>query len=114
VIGTAAANIVMVALQYRRMRTGFNSRLEGGQTLMITLRILIASAITAAVARGVWGLLNGALGTSVPGQLVSVGVAVLVAAALYAWLTLVMRIPEARQIEQLVAGRLRLARLSAR
>ena len=114
VIGTAAANIVMAGLQLHRMRAGFNGRLEGGQTLMITVRILVASVLTAAVARGIWAGLDSALGTSLIGQLVSVGAAVIAAAALYAWLTLVMRIPEARQIEQLVAGRLRLARLSAR
>jgi putative peptidoglycan lipid II flippase len=110
VIGTAAANIVMTALQLRRMRTGFNGRLEGAQTLMVTVRILVASAITAGVARGVWALLHGLLGVSVAGEIVSVGLAVLLAAAVYAWLTLVMRIPEARQIENLVAGRLHLAR----
>jgi putative peptidoglycan lipid II flippase len=110
VIGTAAANIVMTALQLRRMRAGFNGRLEGAQTLMVTMRILVASAITAALARGVWSLINGLVGVSLPGQIVSVGVAVILAAAVYAWLTLSMRIPEARQIENLVAGRLRLAR----
>jgi putative peptidoglycan lipid II flippase len=110
VIGTAAANIVMTALQLRRMRTGFNGRLEGTQTLMITVRILIASAITAAVARGIWALLHALLGVSVAAQIVSVGLAVILAAALYGWLTLSMRIPEARQIEHLVAGRLRLVR----
>ena len=30
VIGTAAANVVMTALQCRRLRIGFNGRLEGG------------------------------------------------------------------------------------
>ena len=35
------------------------------------------------------------------------GFAVIVASVLYAWLVLAMRIPEARQIEQLIVGRLR-------
>jgi putative peptidoglycan lipid II flippase len=113
VIGTAAANIVMTALQLRRLRTGFNGRLEGGQTLMITMRILVASAITAAVARGIWTALNSLAGGSVAGQLVSVGAAVLLAAGLYGWLVLAMRIPEARQIERLVVSRVRLARSAA-
>src|SRR5207249_8212555 len=34
VIGTAAANAVMTALQYRRLRVGFNGRLEGAHTMM--------------------------------------------------------------------------------
>jgi hypothetical protein len=38
---------------------------------------------------------------------VSVGLALVVACALYGWLVLAMRIPEARQIRQLVVSRLR-------
>ena len=45
VIGTAVANVVMTALQWRRLRIGFNGRLEGAQTVMITARILVASAL---------------------------------------------------------------------
>jgi putative peptidoglycan lipid II flippase len=107
VIGTAAANIVMTALQLYRLRIGLNGRLEGGQTVMITVRILVATMIMAAVARGLWVVLHDGLGESLPGQIVSVGVACAVAGVLYAWLTLKMRIPEARQIQQLVLGRLR-------
>ena len=74
---------------------------------MITARILVATVIMAAVARGLWVLLNGGLGDSLPAQIASVGASCAVACVLYAWLTLKMRIPEARQIEQLVLGRLR-------
>src|ERR1019366_1413338 len=49
-IGTAVANAVMTALQLHRLRIGFNGRLEGGQTTMITARIAIASALLAGVA----------------------------------------------------------------
>ncbi len=45
IIGTVAANVVMTALQVRRLRIGFNGRLEGAQTTMITARILLASAL---------------------------------------------------------------------
>ena len=107
VIGTAAANIVMTALQLHRLRIGLNGRLEIGQTVMITARILVATVIMAAVARGLWVLLNGGLGDSLPAQIASVGVSCAVAGVLYAWLALKMRIPEARQIEQLVLSRLR-------
>jgi putative peptidoglycan lipid II flippase len=107
VIGTAAANAVMTALQLRRLRAGFNGRIEGGQTLMITVRILVASAILAAVSWAVWKGLDVAVGTSLVGQLLSVGIALTVGSALYAKLVLAMRIPEARQIQGLVMGRLR-------
>jgi hypothetical protein len=52
-------------------------------------------------------LLDGLLGRSLVAQVIAVGVAVSLAIALYAKLGLAMRIPEARQIEALVMGRLR-------
>ena len=44
---------------------------------------------------------------SLPAQIISVGLALTLASAAYARLTLAMQIPEARQIEELVLGRLR-------
>jgi putative peptidoglycan lipid II flippase len=107
VIGTAAANAVMTALQWRRLRIGFNGRLEGPQTVMITVRILVASAIMAVIARIIWEVLRSLIGESLVAELISVGVAVGVSLALYAKIALAMRIPEARQIQDLVVGRLR-------
>jgi putative peptidoglycan lipid II flippase len=107
VIGTAAANVVMTGLQLYRLRIGLNGRLEGAQTVMITARILVATVIMAAVARGLWYLLDSGLGRSLPAQIASVSLACAVSGVVYAWLTLKMRIPEARQIEQLVVSRLR-------
>jgi putative peptidoglycan lipid II flippase len=106
VIGTAVANAVMTWLQFTRLRRGLEGRLDGHQTLMITVRILVAAAISAVIARGIWLGLDRLLGRGLPQEIVSVGIALLVAAAIYAKLVLVMRIPEARQIEQLVRGRL--------
>ena len=54
----------MTALQLHRLRTGFNGRLEGAQTLMITVRILVASAIMAAVAWGLWTAIDRVVGRS--------------------------------------------------
>ena len=45
VIGTVVANIVMTWLQLRRLRIGFNGRLELGQTTMVTARIIVATAL---------------------------------------------------------------------
>ncbi|MGI8902076.1 MAG: murein biosynthesis integral membrane protein MurJ [Solirubrobacteraceae bacterium] len=106
VIGTAVANAVMTVLQLRRMREGFGGRLQGAQTLMITVRILVASALMAAVAFGVWSLLDGLLGRSLPAQVVALGLALAAGGALYVRSVLLMAIPEARQIEALVRGRL--------
>ncbi|MGO9974452.1 MAG: murein biosynthesis integral membrane protein MurJ [Solirubrobacteraceae bacterium] len=107
VIGTAAANMVMTALELHRLRAGFNGRLEGRQTLMVTMRIAVASALAAGIARAVWLALDSLLGVSLPAQIVSVGLAVAIAGAFYAKAVLTMRVPEARQIESLVRGRLR-------
>src|SRR6185437_1937386 len=82
VIGTASANVVMTVLQLHRLRIGLNGYLEGGQTLMITARIVVATVIIAAVARGLWYLLDTGLGhTSLPAQIAAVGVACAVACA---------------------------------
>lgn len=107
VIGTAAANAVMTALQYRRLRIGFNGRLDDAQNLMITIRILVASILMAAVAWVIWKGLESLLGVSLIAQIISVGLAIAVAFALYAKLVLTMHIPEARQIEALILSRLR-------
>jgi putative peptidoglycan lipid II flippase len=107
VIGTAAANAVMTALQIQRLRTGFNGRLEGAETVMITVRIVVASALLAGISWLVWKGLDSLLGRSLPAELVSVGLAIAIGGAFYAKAVLTMRIPEARQIETLVMGRLR-------
>jgi putative peptidoglycan lipid II flippase len=107
VIGTAAANVVMTALQLYRLRLGLNGRLELGQTAMITARIVVATAVMAALAWAVWLGLDRLLGRSLPAQIVAVGVALLAACALYAKMVLAMRIPEARQIESLIVSRWR-------
>jgi putative peptidoglycan lipid II flippase len=107
VIGTVSANVVMTGLQLRRLRVGFNGRLEGAQTTMVTVRIVVATAIMTGLGYLVWKGLDSLLGLSLAAQIASVGLALSAAAAAYAWLVLAMRVPEARQIESLVAGRLR-------
>lgn len=106
VIGTASANAVMTVLQLHRLRIGFNGRLEGAQTLMITARILVATVIMAAVARAVWTAFDAVLGHAFGVELLAVGAAVAAAGAVYAKLILAMRVPEARQIETLVRQRI--------
>jgi putative peptidoglycan lipid II flippase len=107
VIGTAAANLVMTGLLLHRLRIGFNGRLEGAQTVMITARIVVATVLMAAVAWALWTGIDHVVGHSLAGEILAVGVAVTAACALYARTVLAMRIPEARQIEQLIVGRLR-------
>ncbi len=106
VIGTLAANVVMTALQVYRLRIGFNGRLEGAQTTMITVRILLASVVLAAVSWVVWDVLNALLGQSLPAQVISVGAAAAAGALVYARAVLVMHIPEAHQVRRLIRAQL--------
>jgi putative peptidoglycan lipid II flippase len=102
IIGTVAANAVMTALQLQRLRVGFNGRLEGAHTTMITVRILVASALLAGVSWTVWYGLDRALGRSLGAEIASVGAAGIAGVAVYAWAVLAMHVPEAHQVSRLV------------
>ena len=106
IIGTLTANVIMTVLQFYRLRAGLNGRLEGAQTTMITVRILIASVLLAGVSWVVWKLLDELLGTSLPAEIVSVGGAAAAGLAVYVRAVLVMRIPEAHQVSALIRARL--------
>ena len=67
----------MVLLR-RRLR-----RLNGGEIASTTMRVVVASAVVAAVAWTVWRPLDGALGRSFPAQIVSLGLALGAAIAVY-------------------------------
>jgi putative peptidoglycan lipid II flippase len=102
IIGTVAANAVMTALQIHRLRIGFDGRLEGAQTTMITARIALASALLALVSWLVWYALDRLLGRSLPAQVVSVGGAVLAGVLVYSRAVLTMRVPEAHQVSRMI------------
>jgi putative peptidoglycan lipid II flippase len=106
VIGTVAANVVMTALQLVRLREGFDGRLEGAQTTMMTARIVLASALLAAAAWVVWYLIDDLLGRSLPAQIASVGLAALAGLWLYSRAVLAMHVPEAQQVSALIRGQL--------
>jgi putative peptidoglycan lipid II flippase len=106
IIGTVSANVVMTALQVHRLRIGFNGRLEGAQTTMITARILLASALLGGVAWVVWYALNSLLGGSLPAQIVSVGGAGVAGTLVYMRAVLAMRVPEAHQVSRLIRTQL--------
>jgi putative peptidoglycan lipid II flippase len=106
IIGTISANVVMFALQFNRLRQGLNGRLEGAQTTMITVRIVLASALLAGVSWVVWKLLDSLLGVSLPAQIVSVGGAGAAGVLVYSRAVLVMRIPEAHQVSRMIRAHL--------
>jgi putative peptidoglycan lipid II flippase len=106
IIGTVVANAVMTGLQLQRLRVGFNGRLDGAQTTMITARILVASALLAGVSWVVWRLLSDLLGGTLPAQIVSIGAAGAVGVLVYARAVLAMRVPEAHQVARLIRASL--------
>jgi putative peptidoglycan lipid II flippase len=106
IIGTVAANVVMTALLLYRLRLGFNGRMEGAQTTMITARITLASAVLAGVSWLVWKLLDSALGSSLGAEIVSVGAAATVGLVVYVQAVLRMGVPEAHQVGRLLRARL--------
>jgi putative peptidoglycan lipid II flippase len=105
IIGTVAANAVMTALQLHRLRIGFNGRLEGAQTTMITARIAVASVLLAAVSWALWYALDRLLGRSLGAQLVSMGAAGAAGLYIYARAVLAMGVPEAHQVGNLIRAR---------
>jgi putative peptidoglycan lipid II flippase len=113
VIGTVAANAVMSALQIHRLRIGFNGRLEGAQTTMITARIVLASAALALVSYLVWLVIDRLIGRSLPAEILSVGAAAAAGLWVYVRAVLAMHVPEAHQVYGMIAGRLTGARAPA-
>jgi putative peptidoglycan lipid II flippase len=105
IIGTVAANALMTALLVHRLRLGFNGRLEGAQTTMITARIALASVLLGAVSWAVWYLLHRLLGGSLAAQIASVGGAALAGVWLYTRAVLAMHVPEAHQVNRLIRAR---------
>jgi hypothetical protein len=101
-----AANVVMTFLLARRVRIGFNGRLDGARTTMITVRVCTASALLAGVSYLVWYSLDSLLGVSLPAQIVSVGAAALAGLWVYSRAVLVMSVPEAHQVHRLIMAQL--------
>jgi putative peptidoglycan lipid II flippase len=106
VLGTVVSTAAMTVGQafFLRRRIG---GLQLITTLKATARILVAAAILGSVAYATWYLLDEALGRSFVAQLISVGTALALGSAAYAAVVLALKVPEARQIVDLFARRLR-------
>jgi putative peptidoglycan lipid II flippase len=106
VLGTAAGSAAMTLLQSLLLRRELGG-LEVARTLGAAGTMLVAAALLALAARGVWEALDGLLGDSLPAQLVSVGAALAAGVAAYASAMLRSGVSEAEQIRGLVTARLR-------
>jgi putative peptidoglycan lipid II flippase len=106
VVGTAASSAAMTAAQVHFLRRELHGRLEARRTAVVVVQLVLASALLAAVAYGCWYALDRALSRGLVGQVLSVGTALAAGALVYALAVHALRIPEARQIERLLARRL--------
>ena len=107
VFGTAVASAAMTFGQAWYLRRELGGQLEGRETLAALTRILAASALLAGVTYGLYRVLDELVGRALPGQIVSVGIALTAGIAAYALAVLALRVPEAQQIRDAVASRVR-------
>ena len=104
VIGTTVSNAVMMVLLGTRLRRELGG-LEVTRTLRAVAVISAASVLLAVVSYAVWWGIEHALGTSLPAQLISVGLALGLGGAAYAFALLRLGLPEARQVLDLLVRR---------
>ncbi|MBS1878256.1 MAG: murein biosynthesis integral membrane protein MurJ [Actinobacteria bacterium] len=96
-IGTTAAVLAQAVI----LRREFHG-LELGRLLSAAIRITIASAVLAGVSYVVWKGLDGVVGRSLVGQIVSLGTGLMAGAAVYLAAAWALRIAELEQIMRLL------------
>jgi putative peptidoglycan lipid II flippase len=106
VVATAIATAAMTLGQVWWLRGELAGRLEGATTLAAVARMSAAALVLGGLAYGVHAALDDVLGRSLPAQLASVGTALTAGLLVYTGAMLVLRVPEALQIQRLVAARL--------
>jgi putative peptidoglycan lipid II flippase len=94
---TALATAASVVAQVVVLR-GQLGGIQFGRLLDGAVRVVVASALLAAVSYGVWHVLDGALGEGTIAQILSLGIGLLAGAAVYLGAVLAMRVPEAKQL----------------
>jgi putative peptidoglycan lipid II flippase len=104
VIGTVTGTVVMCVSQGWMLR-GHLRGIEGARTLAAALRMLGAAGLLGGAAYAVWWALDELLGRELAAQIASVGGGLLAGFAVYAAAVWAMRIPEARQIRDLLPAR---------
>jgi putative peptidoglycan lipid II flippase len=104
VVGTVAGTTVMCLAQALILRRELGG-VEGMRTLGAALRMLAAGALLAGVAYGTWYGLDEALGRALIAQALSVLAAIAAGFAAYAAAVWALRVPEARQVRQLLVSR---------
>jgi putative peptidoglycan lipid II flippase len=93
VIATFASVVAQVVVLRRQL-----GGIEFGRLLDGAIRISVASALLAASSYVVWKALDGVVGEGLIGQVISLGGGLAVGAAIYAGAVFALRVPEARQV----------------
>jgi putative peptidoglycan lipid II flippase len=106
VIGTVAGTIAMCVAQGWILR-GELGGVEGARTLAAALRMGAAAAVLGAVSYAAWYGLDEALGRTLVAQAIAVLAAIGAGLAVYAAAVWFLRVPEARQIRDLLVSRRR-------
>jgi putative peptidoglycan lipid II flippase len=106
VIGTILSNAALVIAEATWLRRELGG-LQVARTLKAVAQMLLAAAALGVIAYGAHAGLEALLGTALVAQIVSVAAALALGGAAYAAAVLALRIPEARQILDLFASRLR-------
>jgi putative peptidoglycan lipid II flippase len=109
VVGTAASSAFMTFAQAYYLRRLLGGRLEGRKTLDAILRICVASAGLGITAYFVWWGLDDVFGRALVAQVASVGTALTAGVLVYTGLVMLLRVPEAAQIERMFMRRLQRA-----
>jgi len=108
VIGTVVASAGMMAAQTVYLRRQLHGSIEGRETLILTLKVVAAAALLIIVSRGIWLLLDDAVGDSGPlARLIGVIPALTAGSMVYLAAVRLMRIREADQIVDFFTSRLR-------
>jgi putative peptidoglycan lipid II flippase len=106
VLGTVVGNLAMVAGQAWVLRRPLRG-IELGRTSVAIAQMLAAAALEGGVAYGVWRGLDELAGRSVLAQILSVGGGIVAGLLVYAGAVLLLRVPEAEQMRELLVGRMR-------
>ncbi len=106
VAGTAIADLALAGAQYVYLKRELDNQLELRDTMEAVGGMLIAAVWFGIVAWVAWAGLDWLFGRSLIGQVISVGGGLTAGTAVYAYVVLAMRLPEAEQLRRLVAGRL--------
>jgi putative peptidoglycan lipid II flippase len=80
---------------------------EGRETFTAAGYMLVAGLFQGILTWATWAVLDDLLGRTFIAQAISVGTAMTAGLVAYAWLVRAMELDEARQIQQLFAGRFR-------